>query len=112
MISLTLDDKIDVLPDEIEKQILNLVDKKAPNCYSQMSNTEIKFLKDNFINDLKFKKYNINLEQIQSIRSSYIKNKMIKKHSYLIAKSKNIIRYYQKVIQKKKLKNYLIILNY
>ena len=98
MISLELDDKIDVLPDEIEKQILNLVNKKAPNCYSQMSNTEIKFLKDNFINDLKFKKYNINLEQIQSIRSSYIKNKMIKKHSYLIAKSKNIIRDYEKKI--------------
>ena len=98
MISLTLDDKIDVLPDEIEKQILNLVDKKAPICYSQMSNTEIKFLKDNFINDSKIKKYNINLEQIQSIRSSYIKNKMIKKHSYLIAKSKNIIRDYEKKI--------------
>jgi hypothetical protein len=98
MISLELDDKIDVLPDEIEKQILNLVNKKAPNCYSQMSNTEIKFLKDNFINNSKFKKYNINLEQIQSIRSSYIKNKMIKKHPYLMAKSKNIIRDYENKI--------------
>ena len=44
MISLTLDDKIDVLPDEIEKQILNLINKNAPICYSQMSNTEIKIL--------------------------------------------------------------------
>ena len=95
MISLTLDDKIDVLPDEIEKQILFLINKKAPTCYSQISQTEIKFLKDNFINNLEFNKYNINLEQIQSIKSSYIKNKMIKKHSYLIAKSKNIICDYE-----------------
>jgi hypothetical protein len=95
MISLTLDDKIDVLPDEIEKQILNLINKNAPICYSQMSNTEIKILKEHFITNSKFKKYNINLEQIQSIRSSYIKNKMIKKHSYLISKTKNIITDYE-----------------
>jgi hypothetical protein len=99
MISLKLDEKIDVLPDEIERRILKLINKKAPICYSKMSNTEITFLKENIINNTEFKKYNINLEQIKSIRSSYIKNKMIKKHSYLISNSKKIIHDYENKIK-------------
>ena len=44
MISLKLDEKIDVFPDEIEQRILKLINKKAPICYSKMSNAEINFL--------------------------------------------------------------------
>ena len=95
MISLNLDISIDVLPDEVEKEIIKLINKKAPNCYKKLSDRETKYLQENIINNLNFTKYNINLEQIQSIRSSYVKNKMIKKHSYLLSNKKNIVNDYK-----------------
>lgn len=94
MITLNLDISIDVLPDEVEKEIIKLINKKAPNCYKKLSDRETKYLEENIINSLNFSKYNINLEQIQSIRSSYVKNKMIKKHSYLLSNKKNIVNDY------------------
>lgn len=95
MISLNLDISIDVLPDEVEKEIIKLINKKAPNCYKKLSDRETKYLQENIISNLNFTKYNINLEQIQSIRSSYVKNKMIKKHSYLLSNKKNIVNDYK-----------------
>lgn len=97
-INLDLDTSIDVLPDDIEKQILNSINKKPPVCYSKMSAKEIEHLETNIINNSKFKKYNISIEQIKSIRSSFIKNKMIKKHHSLIAKSNNIVKDYDNKI--------------
>jgi hypothetical protein len=94
MISLNLDTSINVLPDEVEKEIIKLINKKAPTCYKKLSDRETKYLEHNIIDNLNFNKYNINLEQIQSIRSSYIKNKMIKNHSYLLSKTKNIVNDY------------------
>lgn len=95
MITLNLDISIDVLPDEVEKEIIKLINKKAPICYKKLSDRESKYLEQNIINNINFTKYNINLEQIQSIRSSYVKNKMIKKHSYLLSNTKNIINDYK-----------------
>lgn len=95
MISYNLNTKIDVLPDDVEKQIIKLINKNPPRCYKKMSEKEIKFLEENIIENSNLKKYNINTEQIKSIRSSYIKNKMIKKHPYLIFNTKNIINDYK-----------------
>jgi Mor family transcriptional regulator len=95
MISLKINTNIDILPDDVEKEIIKAINKKAPTCYKKMSGREIKYLENTIINSSKFSKFNINLEQIQSIRSSYIKNKMIKKHSYLISNTKRIVEEYK-----------------
>jgi hypothetical protein len=95
MIELNLDNNIGVLPDSVEKIIIKLMNKKAPVCYKKLSERETKYLEKNIIENADFIKYKINLEQIQSIRSSYIKNKMIKKHPYLISNTKNIIDDYK-----------------
>jgi len=95
MISVDLDTSIDVLPDDVEKQIIKLINKKAPICYKKLSDRETKYLEQNIINNVNYIKYNINLEQIQSIRSSYVKNKMIKRHSHLISNTKKIVNDYK-----------------
>ena len=95
MISLNLDTTIDVLPDDVEKEIIKLINKKAPTCYKKLSDRETRYLEQNIIKNINYGKYNINLEQIQSIRSSYVKNKMIKKHSFLLSNTKKIINDYK-----------------
>lgn len=94
MISVDLDTHICVLPDDVEKEIIKLINKKAPICYKKLSDRESKYLEKKIINNVKYAKYNINLEQIQSIRSFYIKNKMIKKHPYLLSNTQNILKDY------------------
>ena len=94
MISVDLDTYICVLPDDVEKEIIKLINKKAPVCYKKLSDRESKYLEKKIINNVKYAKYNINLEQIQSIRSFYIKNKMIKKHPYLLSNTQNILKDY------------------
>lgn len=95
MVSVNLDANIDVIPEDVENQIVKLINKKAPVCYKKLSDRETKFLEQNIINDVNYGKYNINLEQIQSIRSSYVRNKMIKKHSQLISNAKKIVADYK-----------------
>ena len=46
MITLNLDISIDVLPDEVEKEIIKLINKKAPNCYKKLSDRETKNLEE------------------------------------------------------------------
>lgn len=90
----TIKNTVNILPDKIEKNILKLINKNPPNCYARLSKNEINFLEQNIINNPDFKKYNINIEQIQSIRSSYIKNKMIKNHPKLLKNTNNIKKDY------------------
>lgn len=93
-----INNTVDVIPDDVEKEILKILNKKPPECYAKLSYNEEKTLKNNIINNPEFKKYNISIEQIQSIRSSYIKNKMIKNHKNLIKNTNNIIKDYNNKI--------------
>ncbi len=90
----TINNIINVLPDKVEKEILKLINKNPPMCYAKLSISETNFLKNNIIEKAEFKKYNVSIEQIQSIRSSFIKNKMIKSHSKLLKNTNNIIKDY------------------
>lgn len=85
---------INVLPDKVEKEILNSINKKPPICYTKISDSEIKTLTNDIINKPNFKQYDISIEQIQSIRSSFVKNKMIKNHPSLVKNTNKIINDY------------------
>jgi len=84
-----------ILPNKVEKEILNIINKNPPNCYAKLTNTEIENINNKILNNPLYESYNINLEQIQSIRSSYVKNKMINNHSNLIKNTNNIINDYK-----------------
>jgi hypothetical protein len=88
----------DIIPDEVEKDIITLLNKKAPSCYAIISEKEKLFLEKNIINHNNYKKYNITYDIIKSIRSSYIKNKMIKRHHFLIKNTNSIIKDYKEGI--------------
>lgn len=94
----TTEEIINVLPDKVEKEIIDLINKKSPTCYAKLSVEEIMNLKKNIITSPKFKQYNITLEQIQSIRSSFVKNKMINKHPFLLKNTNKIINDYNNKI--------------
>jgi hypothetical protein len=78
-----------VIPNEIEKKILNLINFTPPSCYAKMTQSEIDILIH------QFSKNDISQEQIQNIRSSYVKNKMIKQHKYLLKNTNKIIEDYE-----------------
>jgi hypothetical protein len=84
----------DILSDKDEKYILKILNKKPPVCYAKLSSNEIKNLENKIINNQEFKEYNNILEQIKSIRSSYIKNKMIFNHQSLLKNTNKIIKDY------------------
>lgn len=86
--------KTNILPDEIEKYIIKLLNKKAPECYSKLSDEESNFLKKEIILNPLLKKYDISIEQIKSIRSAYVKNKMVKNHFSLVKNTNKIINDY------------------
>lgn len=86
------------LPDNVEKEILKHINKKSPFCYAKLLEEEIILLNKNIIENPYFKKYDINIEQIKSIRSSYVKNKMIMNHPKLIKNTNNIIKDYKNKI--------------
>lgn len=94
MVKLFFNKNKNIIPNDIENQIIKLINTKPPTCYKKLSNEEINKIKCDIINNNEFSKYLINLEQVKSIRSAYIKNKMIKRHSFLLAKTNNIIRDY------------------
>jgi hypothetical protein len=83
-----------VIPDSVEKNILELLDLGPPLCYGEISENEKKGILKKIIRNPQYEKYSINYEQVKSIKSSYIKNKMIKRHPILLSRSKQIIRDY------------------
>ena len=70
---------------QIENTVISLINKKPPQCYDKMIVEEV--------NEI-IKKVNIPIEIIYSMRSSYIKYKMIKKHHFLKDNIKKIIKDY------------------
>jgi hypothetical protein len=86
--------KQDVLPNFIELEIIKNINTKPPECYNTISDDEINLLRSKFITNTKYSKYNITIEQINSIRSNYIKNKMIEHHYKLESKIKSMIKDY------------------
>lgn len=83
-----------VIPDTIEKNIIKAINKKPPQCYAKISDKEISSLEKEFVNNITYQKYNITIDLIKSIRSSFIKNKMINKHFSLIQNTNKIIKDY------------------
>lgn len=88
--------KTNLIPDIVEKKIIDTIDKNPPQCYNFISEIEIKNLFNLIINNPSNIKYSIDIDQIISIRSSFIKNRMIKTYFKLVAKSKKIIELYNK----------------
>jgi len=88
-------ENIDILPDDVEKEIIKKINKEAPDCYAKLTNNDINIFEKEIILNPLYKKYNISLEQINSIRSAYIKNKMIKTHFRLIKNTEKIVKDYQ-----------------
>lgn len=82
-----------IISDEIEKFIINKINKNAPTCYGNITDSELdqvhKVVFDNY-------KININKHIIASIKSAYIKNYIIKNHFILNKNSKSILNDYQK----------------
>jgi len=77
------------IKNEIEKYIINLLNKKPYECYAEISDTELEMILTKTIN--KFVNTNINKKIILSIRSSYIKNHMIIKFGNIDKNNKNIL---------------------
>jgi len=86
--------KQDVLPNSTELEIIKNINMNPPECYDSLSDDDIELLKSKFITNPKYSKYNITIELIKSIRSNYIKNKMIEQHHKLESKIKSIIKDY------------------
>jgi hypothetical protein len=83
------------LSDKIEKYIISEINTKSPECYADLSNEEKLNLQNKIINNKVLNKDKIiNMEIIKSIRSSLIKNKIIKNHHFLIKNINNITNDY------------------
>lgn len=78
------------IPNEIEKLIIKNINFSSPNCYKKPSNEDIKNYNNLFLLD-KIKRYPIDLNTILSIRSSHVKEKIIKNHHKLVENIKSII---------------------
>ena len=67
------------------------INTKPPFCYSRLSDEEKIILQDKIINNKILNKDKlINMEIINSIRSAFIKNKMIRNHHFLFKNIANI----------------------
>jgi hypothetical protein len=83
------------LSDQIEKYIISEINTKSPECYASLSNEEKINLQNKIINNKVLNKDKIlNMEIINSIRSAFIKNKMIKNHYFIIKNITNITNDY------------------
>lgn len=83
------------LSDQIEKYIISEINTKSPECYASLSNEEKIILQEKIINNKVLNKDKIiNMEIINSIRSAFIKNKMIKNHYFIIKNITNITNDY------------------
>lgn len=82
-----------IIPDEIEKFIIQKINKIPPESYGQITETEL----DN-VNKIVFDKYKININKhiIASIKSGYMKNYIIKNFFNLNKNSKDILNGYSK----------------
>jgi hypothetical protein len=76
------------IPNDIEKYIIKIINKKPYQCYSKMTDEELKYINNQIIE--KFN-YDIDKNIILSIRASYIKNYMINNHKNININSKKII---------------------
>ena len=83
------------LSDQIEKYVISEINTKSPECYASLSNEEKIILQEKIINNKVLNKDKIlNMEIINSIRSAFIKNKMIKNHYFIIKNITNITNDY------------------
>ena len=85
-----------VLPNSVELEIIKSINTNPPECYDNLTINEIDNLTDKFISNPEYSKYNINIEQIRSIRFGYITNQMIITHYKLTKNVKKIIKDYNK----------------
>lgn len=82
-----------IIPNEIEKFIIKNINKNPPECYGQITDSELKKIGKQVLNTYKL---NINKHIIASIKSGYMKNYIIKNHSTLKKKSQLILNDYPK----------------
>ncbi len=80
------------IPNNIEKYIIKIINKKPYLCYSKMTDEELKYIHNQIIE--KFN-YDINKNIILSIRASYIKNYMINNHKNININGKKILSDYK-----------------
>ena len=82
-----------IIPDEIEQFIIKKINKTPPQCYGIISDLEL-----DKINKMVFETYNININKqiIASIKSSYMKNYIIKNYFILNKNSKIILKNFSK----------------
>ncbi len=83
------------LPDSIEKFIITKLNKKPPKSYAEITNDELNYVYNETIKKYPENKFEISKDLIKSIRSSYMKNYMIKKHKNLFYNSKKIYNDYE-----------------
>jgi hypothetical protein len=76
-----------IIPNEIEKFIINKINKNAPESYGQITDYELDNIGKQIFNIYKF---NINKQIIASIKSGYMKNYIIRNH-FNLKKNSNII---------------------
>ena len=83
--SIHIDFSLNKISPSIEKNVIKLINKNAPECFNSISSSELKNIKN---------KLNISEPLINSIRASYIRNKMIKSHYKINDNIKKIIKDY------------------
>ena len=88
-----INENIDVLTNEDEKKIILNLDKTPCICYNEISSIELSNIK----NKVQLSNVNVNdiNDIIRSIRSNYMKNKIIKRHRLLDVNSKKIYKDYE-----------------
>lgn len=84
---------LDILTNNDEIAIINLLNKNAPDCYSEIKTIEL----DNIIEKIILSTTYIE-SVIKSIRANFIKNKMICRHKYIKIFSNKILQTYNKNI--------------
>lgn len=75
------------IPLTVENEIIKSIDTSAPNIYGKLPSKQAEEIAN---------KFNLPQSTIYSIRSAYVKNKMVKRHHKLEYKSKNIYHNYKK----------------
>jgi hypothetical protein len=76
-----------IIPNYIEKYIIKKINKKAPDAYGPITESELKFVQNKIINHYKI---TIDKHIIASIKSAYMKNYIINTH-YKLKKSVDVI---------------------
>ena len=93
IMKIDINQKLDILTNNDEITIINLLNKKAPDCYTEITTTEL----NNIIQKIKISTNHIE-SVIKSIRANFIKNKMIRRHKFIKIFSKKILQTYNRNI--------------